>query len=206
VIVIGTGGHALEIYDILSKESLNNLYFFDVYNNRNISTLFGIPVISDENKLTELIEKDSNFILGIGNSKLRKSICEKVEILGGIPVSVFSSTAQIGKFNILFGPGCNIMSFTLVSSNVKVGKGTLVNSRVNIHHDVSIGEFCEIGPSALLLGNVKVGNNVMIGAGAIILPGLVIEDNVIIGAGAVVTKNVTAGTMVKGIPARNDCK
>jgi hypothetical protein len=95
VIVIGTGGHALEIYDLLSEDSLNNLYFFDIYNNRQISTLFGLPVISGEHQLKELIVKDSNFILGIGNSKLRKSMCEKVEILGGIPVSVFSSTAQI---------------------------------------------------------------------------------------------------------------
>jgi sugar O-acyltransferase (sialic acid O-acetyltransferase NeuD family) len=204
VIVIGTGGHASEIYDILSQESLKNLFFFDIYNNRNISILFGLPVISDENQLKEIIDKDRNFILGIGNCKLRKSICEKIEILGGIPVSVISTTAQIGKLNTFFGSGCNIMSFTLVSSNVQVGKGTLINSRVNIHHDVSIGEFCEIGPAALLLGNVKVGNNVMIGAGAIILPDLVIEDNVIIGAGAVVTKNISTGIMVKGVPARND--
>ena len=203
MLVIGTGGHASEIYDILSEESLNNLYFFDIYNNRHISTLFGFSVISEEQKLQEIIKKDPNFIIGIGNCKLRKSTCERIEILGGIPISVFSSTAQIGKFNIFFGPGCNIMSFSLVSSNVQVGRGTLINSRVNIHHNVSIGEFCEIGPAAVLLGDVKVGNNVMIGAGAIILPGLVIEDNAIVGAGAVVTKNIGIGVKVKGVPAKN---
>ncbi len=204
MIVIGTGGHASEIFDIISQDCVNNLYFFDIYNNRNISTLFGFPVISGEQQLKQLIKKDSNFILGIGNSILRKSFFKKIEIIGGIPVSVFSSTAQIGKFNISFGPGCNIMSFSLVSSNVQVGKGTLINSRVNIHHDVSIGEFCEIGPTAVLLGGVKVGNNVMIGAGAIILPGLIIGDDAIVGAGAVVTKNVNNGIQVRGIPARND--
>lgn len=204
MIIIGTGGHASEIYDILSAEYLNNLYFYDLYKNRSISTLFGFPVISEEEELKNILKKESKFILGIGNSSKRKNVCEKIERLGGLPISVFSNTAYIGKFNTSFGKGCNIMTFTLVSSNVSIGKGTLINSRANIHHDVCIGEFCEIGPAAVLLGNVKIGNNVMIGAGAIILPGVVIEDYAIVGAGAVVTKNISIGITVKGVPAKND--
>ena len=49
---------------------------------------------------------------------------------------------------------------------------------------------------------VVIGNNVWIGAGAIILPGVALGSGSIIGAGAVVTRDVQAGTIVAGVPAR----
>nr|WP_300768873.1 hypothetical protein [uncultured Acetatifactor sp.] len=41
-----------------------------------------------------------------------------------------------------------------------------------------------------------------IGAGASLLPGVVVGRNAIIGASALVTKNVPAGKVVMGVPAR----
>jgi maltose O-acetyltransferase len=49
---------------------------------------------------------------------------------------------------------------------------------------------------------VKIGDGCYIGTGAVILPGLNISDQAIIGAGAVVTKDVPAGVIVKGVPAK----
>jgi len=44
---------------------------------------------------------------------------------------------------------------------------------------------------------------VLIGAGANVLPGISIADNSVIGAGAVVTRDVDAGEVLAGIPAKN---
>jgi acetyltransferase-like isoleucine patch superfamily enzyme len=41
-----------------------------------------------------------------------------------------------------------------------------------------------------------------IGAGAIFLPGVVVGEQAVVGAGAVVTRDVPAGTLVLGAPAR----
>jgi maltose O-acetyltransferase len=49
---------------------------------------------------------------------------------------------------------------------------------------------------------VKIGKNVWIGSGAIILPGVTVGDDAIIGAGSVVTRDVPAGAIVMGNPAR----
>ncbi|WP_040149518.1 DapH/DapD/GlmU-related protein, partial [Xanthomonas citri] len=49
---------------------------------------------------------------------------------------------------------------------------------------------------------IRVGRNVWIGGGAIILPGVCIGDDAVIGAGAVVTRDVPAGAIAVGNPAR----
>lgn len=54
----------------------------------------------------------------------------------------------------------------------------------------------------LLRTGLEIGNNVWIAADAFIGPDVFIGDNSIVGARAVVTKNVDAGTIVAGNPAK----
>lgn len=49
---------------------------------------------------------------------------------------------------------------------------------------------------------VRVGNDVWIGYGACILRGVTVGDGAVIGTNAVVTKDVPAGAIVGGVPAR----
>lgn len=51
-------------------------------------------------------------------------------------------------------------------------------------------------------GKIEIHSNVFIGAGATIMYGVTIGENSIVAAGAVVTKDVPAGSVVGGVPAR----
>ncbi len=85
---------------------------------------------------------------------------------------------------------------------------------------ITIGDDTQIGPHVQLLtpthpidaaqrltkieaaGPIHIGRNVWIGGGVIVLAGVTIGDNAVIGAGSVVTKDVPAGTIAVGNPAR----
>lgn len=106
--------------------------------------------------------------------------------------------------------------------NIRLGAGVFLNFNCVILDvaEVTIEEGAQIGPAVQIyaadhprdralrekgieLGRpVHIGRHVWIGGGAIILPGITIGDGAIIGAGSVVTRDVLAGAMVKGNPAR----
>jgi Acetyltransferase (isoleucine patch superfamily) len=107
-------------------------------------------------------------------------------------------------------------------SHIRVGAGTFINFGL-VALDVApitIGEDVRIGPNVQLLPPthpvepvsrregweggrpIVIGDNVWIGGGAILLPGVTIGENSVIGAGAVVARDVDAGVVVAGNPAR----
>lgn len=107
-------------------------------------------------------------------------------------------------------------------SNITIGARTFVNYNLTVLDvaAITIGEDCQIGPGVQFLTPthpleaeprrdkleaarpITIGDNVWLGGGAIVLPGVSIGDNSVIGAGAVVTKDVPAGVVAVGNPAR----
>jgi maltose O-acetyltransferase len=49
---------------------------------------------------------------------------------------------------------------------------------------------------------ITIGDNVWLGGGAIVCPGVTIGENTVVGAGAVVTRDLPAGVVAVGAPAR----
>jgi len=122
------------------------------------------------------------------------------------------------------GPGAHIRPplFVDYGTRITVGEGTFVNYNLTALDvaRITIGKDCQIGPNVQLLTPthplepqprrdkleaarpVTIGDNVWLGGGAIVLPGVSIGDDSVIGAGAVVTKDVPAGVVAVGNPAR----
>lgn len=198
MVVIGAGGHALEILDILAQDNkTNSLYFYDDFDSKN--TIFrGYPVIKSIEELKNIFPNSFTFILGIGSPINRKLLFEKFSKLGGILSSIVSSKS-ITSQNIE-NQKFDVMNLCYLGPETKIGIGTLINTGAQIHHEVIIGEFCEISPRALLLGKVQIGNNCSLGGNCTILPKVKIGNNVIIGAGTVVTKDIPDNKVVVGVP------
>ncbi len=109
----------------------------------------------------------------------------------------------------------------LIELGMRVGTGTAVEYGVLLDPSfcwlIDIGEACTFAPYATVLAHdagarralgytrlarVRIGDRVFVGAHALILPGVTIGDDAVIGAGAVVTRDIAAGAVVVGAPAR----
>lgn len=198
-IILGAGGHAGEVLDILTKQVPTDcIALFNNTIEENYTIYDKFEVFCKNEALTNF----DDFYLGVGNIAIRKMLSQLALNAGLTWKRIKSECVQIGQFETNIHPTVDLMMGVVISSNVAIGKGVLLNRRVNIHHDVRIGDFCEIAPSVQILGNVDIGDEVFIGAGSVIMPKVKLGAGCKIGAGSVVNRDVEPRTTVVGVPAK----
>jgi acetyltransferase-like isoleucine patch superfamily enzyme len=126
-------------------------------------------------------------------------ICPYAHIREGVRIGkrcVIGCGVRIG-FDAVIGDDVQIMDDTHISGGTVIGNNCFISVQVlAVNDDKPRGyEWKGITP-------VTIGSNVVVGAGARLRPGIRIGDDATIAMGAIVTRDVPAGAMVKGEPAR----
>lgn len=205
VLIIGAGGHARSVMDIILQ---NNEYEIvgcidNCYDSRKqVEGMEHIPIIGNDDMLLEFRKAGIyHCFVALGNNNLREKLFHKIKDLGFTPINVISKHAILSS-TVNLGDGICIMPGAILNINVVVEDNCILNTNCSIDHDCFIGKNSHIAPGVTLSGAVVVNKNVQIGTGACVIDGINIRERAFIGAGATVVKDITAGMLAYGVPAK----
>jgi sugar O-acyltransferase (sialic acid O-acetyltransferase NeuD family) len=203
MLIGGAGGFARELLELILQTGYQKeIRFFDNVNTTVQSIHDQYQVLHSFQEAEDFFKQHAEFVLGVGDGKLREKFYEQFLSVGGIPITIVSPFAHIGKHGIQLGKGVCIATASILTTGILLGDGCLVNLNCTIGHDVTLGDFVTLAPGVHISGNCLIGHHSTIGTGAVILPGIKIGEHAVVGAGAVVTKDVADGETVTGIPAK----
>ena len=126
-------------------------------------------------------------------------VADSCELNQGVELNPFGGVIRIarrvwlGPYVVIYGHG-----------GVEIGEQTLVSMHCTIlssnHAIPATGTLIRDMPDELR--PTRIGQDVWIGANSVILGGVTISDGAVVAAGAVVNRDVDAGAVVGGVPAR----
>lgn len=204
VIILGAGGHAKVLLDILLEQNATILGFVEKNGVNRPADLCGVPVIGNDSGIDRYTPYEIELVNGIGSigsTELRQKVYEKFKQQGYCFRQVIHSNAYISSRAEL-GEGVQILAGAIVNIGTRIGENSIINTKASLDHDCIVGAHVHIAPGVTLSGGVIVGDSSHIGTGATAIQGVSIGAGAIVGAGAVVVDNLTEGKMFRGVPAR----
>ena len=205
LVLIGGGGHASDVLGAI--EAINAVeprfhvlgYFSDDVTpeprlERRAVRRLGIP--EDSSRFPE-----AGVVLAVGYPSARAVVAQRIATDVGWSPQLVHPAAIVGSGAIV-SDGSVVLAGATLSPDVRIERHAYVSQLCSIGHDTVVGTMSSVMPGAMVSGDVQLGARVMVGTGAVVLQGLTVGDDAVVGAGALVTKDVPAGVVAKGSPAR----
>lgn len=208
VIVLGSGGHAKVLIDILRTQSYEIVGVTVPKASLAGETFQGVKIIGNDEMILKYPTEDIRLVNGLGSiekTDKRKELYLHFKRKGYSFVNVIHSSAVIAD-GVKLGEGVQVMAGAIIQTGSEIYSNCIVNTKASIDHDCHIGAHVHLAPGVTLSGDVKVDEGVHIGTGAIVIQGILIGKNSLIAAGALVNKDVAEGVKVVGVPAREVLK
>lgn len=197
----GCGGHGKVIIDILYRQGRTVAAVVDDNPPSGITKIHGIPIYSTAEKLAEIKCDRSEWIVAIGNNRIRQTITQKLQNQGYSFTTAIHPSAQIA-LGVEIAPGTVVMANAVINTDSKIGQHVIVNTAATIDHDCIVGDYCHIAPGCSIGGGVKVGNGSFLGIGSSVCQYLEIGDRTTCGAGSVVIRSLPSHCLAYGCPAK----
>lgn len=205
VIILGAGGHARVLLEVLKVNQMHPLGFIDVNTDLKGKKIDGIEVLGDENDLLNYKPQSIELVNGIGSTKSvqsRKEIYVKWKKKNYSFANVVHPGAWVSDTARL-GEGVQIMAGAIVQPGVCLEENVVLNTAASVDHDCVVEAHAFLSPGCILNGGVRIGAETHVGSGAIVLQYLSTGKQCLLAAGSVVVKNVMDGEKVIGLPAKN---
>jgi UDP-4-amino-4,6-dideoxy-N-acetyl-beta-L-idosamine acetyltransferase len=192
IVLIGAGGHASVLFDILNAQNRNVVAIVSPRDTQINKIFSAVKHLDDEEFLNSYSSEDIELVNGIGqqpHSDLRMTINEHYLARGYKFVNVLSELSMISKYSVI-GEGVQILNGAVIQAGSRIGSHSIINTSAIVEHDSIVGEYCFMGPGSIICGSVKVKDKVFIGASSTVLQNIEIGHSSIVGAGSVLRENL----------------
>lgn len=204
VLIIGCGGHAQVVADILMRardagEPIKPLGYLDDNADADSQTLLGLPILGRITDFTHVAH--DALVIAIGHNHPRQGLFDRLQRQGERFVVARHPAALIAP-DVRVGPGAVICAGVVVNPGSTIGANVILNTGCTVDHHSHVGDHAHIAPGVHLGGEVQIGEGALVGIGATVLPGQRVGAWSVIGGGAVVLDDVPEGAVAVGVPAR----
>lgn len=208
LVIIGGGGFTKVvinlIHEIVNKGEMNFkiLCIFNDSLKDDFEPTLEILKIPIEKKFDKKwIDKDTFFVIAIGDPSIRRTIYEKYKSRGCNFSTLIHPTSLIGMDSNI-GEGSILLSNSSVEPSVAIGVSCILNKSVVIGHDTIIGDFTVIHSNTSIAGDCLVKDEVLVGQNVSVRQGTKIGKSTTVGAGASVVANLPDDVVALGVPAK----
>jgi sugar O-acyltransferase (sialic acid O-acetyltransferase NeuD family) len=184
--LIGFGGHAREV---LAQIGENLICFVD-----------DDYIIEGTQPLSSFDPTEYEVIIAVGSSKDRYDIVQKLP--KQTKYFTFIHPTALVLDNVEIGEGSFIGAYSILTTNIKIGKHALLNRSSQIGHDCIVGDYFSAMPGAIISGNVRIYDCVYMGTNASIKEKITIHSFTTIGSNAAVVKHIEEPGTYTGTPAK----
>ncbi|MFC8598579.1 acyltransferase [Isoptericola sp. NPDC057191] len=151
--------------------------------------------------LQAALEQQRGYVLGEGCFvSERASVTNEVLELGD---RTYVAAGAYVSGALRAGRDCSLNPYTVVRGDVRLGDAVRIGSHTSVlGFNHSMEPDTEVHRQPLRSAGITIGDDVWVGSHVVVLDGVSVGDKAVLAAGAVVTKDVPAGAVVGGNPAR----
>ncbi len=199
--IVGAGAHGRIIAEVWRAQYPSiSLCFLDDDPALQQRSILGITVVGTLETL-KTVGGAASVVLAIGNNLTRLKLAAIWGPQGIVWEKVVHPSATVMSSATL-GGGTMVLAHALVNSGAQIGQHVIVNSGAIVEHDAVLADGCQLAPGVCMGGRVEIGRGAFISTGVTIAPRVRIGAGSVVGAGAAVVKDIPAGVLAYGVPAR----
>jgi sugar O-acyltransferase (sialic acid O-acetyltransferase NeuD family) len=207
IVILGAGGNSLGIIDAIEALNASRPAYRiegildDIPDNQGRMVL-GAKVIGKIEDASRLA--GCRFVNGISSVASFRKIPEVIRRTG-LPLERFetivhpratvAASARVGR-------GTAILAGSVICPEAVIGNHVIVLQNTTVNHHTRVADFVTLSAGITILGYIEIGANAFIGGGTTLAPMVKVGDGALVGAGSVVIRDVPAGRVHAGNPAR----